>query len=253
MAYQTAIYTPKDHIAFITLNRPGNGNYVDLQMEQELQEISLMINQDDAVYLVVVTGAGDVFCRGADTGQSDEEAGILSIPGAAESIAAINRPVIVAINGDALGEGLEIALAGDIRLAAEKARFGLPQITQQLIPADGGTQRLPRIIGKGQALEMILTGETIDAGNAFKIGLVNKVVPAVELAAETNNLAISLAGKAPIAMRYLKEVVNQGLDLTLEQGLHLEADLYFLLHTTSDRTEGIASFMQKKQPHYEGK
>jgi enoyl-CoA hydratase/carnithine racemase len=171
----------------------------------------------------------------------------------AAAIAAIEQPVIAAINGDALGLGLEIALSCDIRLASAKARFTMPQVPKGLIPTDGGTQRLPRIIGRGKALELLLTAETITAAEALAIGLVSKVVPADVLAGEVANLAETIAAKGPIALRYLKEAVLKGLDMTLEQGLKLEADLYFLLHTTSDRTEGIKSFLEKRKPKYKGK
>ena len=170
----------------------------------------------------------------------------------AAAVAGIDRPVIGAINGDALGEGLEIALSCDIRLAARRARFGCPQVGEGLIPMDGGTQRLPRIVGKGKALELILAAETVDAKEAFEIGLVNKVVADEELASETEATAKTIAGKAPIALRYAKEAINKGLDLTLEQGIRLESDLYFLLHTTVDRTEGITAFLQKRPPQFKG-
>ena len=168
------------------------------------------------------------------------------------AVAAIEKPVIAAINGDAFGEGLELALACDVRIAAQNAHFGLPEIEAGLIPSDGGTQRLPRIIGRGKALEMILTGETIDAAEALEIGLVTKVVPAESLNAEVEALAKAMAAKAPVSLRYIKEAINKGLDLTMEQGLRLEADLYFLLHTTGDRTEGIKAFQQKRPPEFKG-
>jgi enoyl-CoA hydratase/carnithine racemase len=168
-------------------------------------------------------------------------------------VAGIDRPVIAAVDGDALGLGLEIALSCDIRIASEKARFGLPQVARGRIPLDGGTQRLPRIIGRGKAMELLLTAETISADEALEIGLVSKVVPPEALAGEVDKLAETIAAKGPIALRYLKEVVNKGLDMTLEQGLRLEADLYFLLHTTADRTEGIKSYLEKRPPKYKGK
>jgi enoyl-CoA hydratase len=183
---------------------------------------------------------------------SETEAEMASGIAASEAIAAINQPTIAAINGDAIGEGLEIALSCDLRIASGKARFGLPQIIERRIPMNGGTQRLPRIVGKGKALEMVLTGEIIDARTAFEVGLVNKVVDHDNLQSEVETIAKNIAGKAPWALQYVKEAVNKGLDLTLEQGLRLEADLYFLLHTTSDRTEGITSFLQKRTPQYKG-
>ena len=247
MPYSTVIYTKKDHIAHITLNRPEAGNIINQQLAQELEDVCRGINQDEDIYVVVLTGAGDkAFCKGSQLEKSG--AGY----SAATAIASINRPVIAAINGDALGQGLELALSCDIRLASDKARFGFPQVAQGLIPFDGGTQRLPRIVGRGKALELILTAETITAEEAVEIGLVSKVVSGANLAAEAEALAKTMAAKGPIALRYIKEAVNKGLDLTLEQGLRLEADLYFLLHTTADRTEGITAFLEKRPPQFKG-
>jgi enoyl-CoA hydratase/carnithine racemase len=161
--------------------------------------------------------------------------------------------VIAAINGDATGQGLELALACDIRVATEASHFGLPHIKKGLIPWDGGTQRLSRLVGSGKTLEMILTGEMIDAQEALRIGLVNKVVPREELMKAVTGLAQEMASKGPIALRYAKEAIHKGMDLTLEQGLRLEADLYLLLHTTKDRSEGIKAFREKKVPRFEGR
>ncbi len=248
MSYSTVIYTKKDHIASITLNRPKADNTVNQQLAQELEDVCRQINQDGDVYVVILTGAGDkAFCKGSQPGES----GVFY--GAATAIAGIEKPVIAAINGDALGQGLELALSGDIRLASDRARFGLPQVAQGLIPFDGGTQRLPRIVGRGKALELILTAETITAQGALEIGLVSKVVPPKELMPEAEALARTIAAKGPIALKFIKEAVNKGLDLTLEQGLRLEADLYFLLHTTADRTEGIKAFLEKRKPKFKGK
>lgn len=246
MPYKAIEHNKKGHIANIILNRPKEGNVIDEDMAQELDEICRLLNGDDDVYVVTMTGAGEVFCRGGDV---DFE-GLSTRP--AGAIAGLDRPVIAAVNGDAFGEGLELALAGDIRLASDKARFGLTQLAQGLIPIDGGTQRLPRIVGRGKALELILTADTITAGEALEIGLVSRVVPAEKLVGETAQLAETIAAKGPIALRYLKEAVNKGMDMSMEQGLRLEADLYFLLHTTADRTEGIKSFLEKRTPEYKG-
>jgi enoyl-CoA hydratase len=243
MAYSAIVYSKKDHIARVTLNRLDQGNVVNGLMSRELEEVCARINQDDDVYAAVITGAGDVFCTGGE-GESG---------GPAAAIAGIDRPVIAAINGDALGEGLEIALSCDIRLASNKARLGLPQITGGRTPVDGGTQRLPRIVGRGKALELLMTGDIIKADEALEIGLVSRVLPPEALEEETRKLAETIAAKGPIALRYLKEAVNKGMDMTLEQGLRLEADLYFLLHTTRDRTEGIKAFREKREPEFRGK
>jgi len=247
MPYSTVVYTKKDHIAHITLNRPEADNIINQQLAQELGAVCCEISQDDDIYVVTITGAGDkAFCGGSEL----QKSGIGYK--AATAIASIDRPVIAAINGDALGQGLELALSCDIRLASDKARFDFPQVAQGLIPFDGGTQRLPRVVGRGKALELILTAETITAQEALEIGLVSKVVDGAGLAAEAEALAKTIAAKGPIALRFIKEAVNKGLDLTLEQGLRLEADLYFLLHTTADRIEGITAFLEKRPPQFKG-
>jgi len=249
MPYTTVIYIKEDHLTHIILNRPEANNIINQQLAQELDDVCRQINQDDDTYVVVITGAGDrVFC-----GSELEEPELSRYYSLATAIASIDRPVIAAINGEALGQGLELALSCDIRLASQQARLGFPQIALGLIPMDGGTQRLPRIVGKGKALELILTGEIITAEEALEIGLVNKVVAEGNLAAEAEAVAKAIASKGPIALRYIKEAVNKGLDLTLEQGLHLEADLYFILHTTADRTEGIKAFLEKRPPQFEGR
>ena len=255
MADDSILYSISAHVGYITLNRPESGNRVNPIMAEALAGICSQINGNQDIYLAVVTGSGDAFCTGGETerlkaaGLSKEAPAGIS---ASEAIASINRPTIAAINGEAIGEGLEIALSCDLRIASDNSRFGLPQINDGCIPVHGGTQRLPRIVGRGKALELVLTGEIIDAQTALEIGLVNKVVDRASLHSEVDAIAKNIAGKAPWALQYVKEAVNKGSDLTLEQGLRLEADLYFLLHTTSDRTEGITSFLHKKTPEYKG-
>jgi enoyl-CoA hydratase len=264
MPQKNVLYTEKEHVAYITLNRPRTGNVINQQLAQEMIDICHKINQDDTIYAVVITGAGDrVFCIGSEIERIAQagrlEAALVKLreergkQNVASAVASIDRPVIAAINGDAFGQGLEIALACDIRLASQRARFGFPQALSGLMPMDSGTQRLPRIVGRGKALELILFGETIDAEEAQAIGLVSQVVEPGQLASVTDSLAQSITHKAPIALRYIKEAVNKGLDLTLDQGLRLEADLYFLLHTTTDRTEGIRAFLEKRRPRFKGR
>ncbi|MDP2919584.1 MAG: enoyl-CoA hydratase-related protein [Dehalococcoidia bacterium] len=260
MSPSTVIIQKNDHIARITLNRPADGNVINIELGQELEEACRQANQDDDVYVVIITGAGDTFCNGSELERSFivskrhpslEEMGTQY--NVASVVAGIEKPVIAALNGEALGQGLEIALACDIRIASSAARLGFPNVKLGILPMDGGTQRLPRLIGKGKSLELIFLAETIGAEEAEQIGLVSRVVPPASLSAEVDALAKSMANKAPIALRYIKEAVNKGLDLTLEQGLRLEADLYFLLHTTSDRTEGIKAFLEKRPPGFKGK
>ena len=239
MSDNAILYKLKGHIAYLTFTRP----VINAEMSQTIKDICSGINSNNDIYVLVISGSGKTFCKGGD-----KEA-----EGTAAAIAAIDRPVIAAVNGEAIGLGLEIALASDIRIAADNAVFGLPQVAAGQIPMDGGTQRLPRIIGRGKALELMMTAETITAVSALEIGLVSKVVPAANLQSEAEKLAETVAAKGPVALRYLKEAIIKGMDMTLEQGLHLEADLYFLLHTTSDRTEGIKSYLGKRIPKYEGK
>jgi enoyl-CoA hydratase/carnithine racemase len=227
------------------------------RLSHELTELCAEITWDEKVRVIVITGSGEKsFSLGtglnrtvSGTGE-EEEMKFFSI---AEPIARMDRPVIAAINGDAIGQGLEVILACDIRIAVETSRFGMPQIKGGLIPWDGGTQRLTRLVGRGKALEMIFTGETIDAKEAYRVGLVNKVVPPQELMSTVMRMAEEMASKGSIALRYTKEAVYQGMDLTLEQGLRLEADLYLLIHTTKDRTEGIRAFREKRVPKFEGR
>ena len=257
MPESTVLLHISNHIAVITLNSPDHKNQINLRMSQEIDEICRLINQDNDIYVVIVTGSGSVFCNVNELQTPGKipprgEAETVQKYNIAAAVAAIEKPVIAAVNGDALGDGLELALACDVRIAAQNARFGLPEIEAGLIPSGGGTQRLPRIVGRGKALEMILTGETIDAPAALEYGLATKIVSADSLMTEVEALAKAMAAKAPVSLRYIKEAINKGLDLTMEQGLRLEADLYFLLHTTGDRTEGIKAFQQKRPPEFKG-
>jgi enoyl-CoA hydratase len=257
MIYKTLIYQKTEFVGNITLNRPADGNTINAQLAQEFADICANINQDETVRVVTITGAGEsYFCAGTDPTMLPsmaEEKQQANLPSVAKSIFDVNQPVIAAINGDALGQGLELALACDLRIAAAAAHFGLPQITSGVIPWDGGTQLLPRIVGRGKAMEMILMGETIDATQAYEIGLVNKVIPSKKLTATGAEMAREISLRAPISLRYAKEAIHKGLELTLEQGLHLEADLYFLLQTTEDRTEGIKAFLARRQPQFKAK
>jgi enoyl-CoA hydratase len=171
----------------------------------------------------------------------------------AETAGGLKIPVIAAMRGDGVGPGLELALACDIRIGTEGARFGLPAVSDGLIPSAGGTQRLPRLVGQGKALEMILTGEMIDAREALRVGLINRMVAPEELSATASALAAEIALKSPLALAYVKEALHKGLDLTLDQGMRLELDLYLLLFSTADRVEGIHAFQEKRTPRFEGK
>ena len=257
MPYETLIYEKTGSIGMITINRATVNNAINARLVTELNDVCADINHDKETRVVVITGAGEkAFCVGIDPSEFspltniNQTAKLLSV---ASPVASLTTPVIAAINGDALGQGLELALACDLRVAAETAHFALPHIALGLIPWDGGTQRLPRIVGKAKAMEMILTGESVDAIDAYKIGLVNKVVPPEKLILIVTALGQAMASKASLALRYAKEAIHEGLDLTLEQGLRLEADLYFLLQTTEDRTEGVRAFLEKRHPQFKGR
>ncbi len=255
MAYSAIQLNIRDRVARITLDRPESGNTIDLSMAQEIIDACKLIEHDDEIRVVTIAGTGRDFCRGNEYEQSGNKR--KPAPGdiwpVAATIASLEIPVLCAIHGKVYGQGLEIALACDVRMAAINTRCGFPGIAMGMLPVDGGTQRLPRIIGKAMALEMIFNAQTIDAAGALEIGLVSAVRHKKALISEIEEMAQGIAQKAPFAFRYIKEAVNQGLDMTLEQGLRLEADLYFLLHTTTDRTEGIKAFQQKRKPQFEGK
>jgi len=257
MLYRTIIYQKTGALGIITLNRPAANNAINVQLAEELTGICANINRDEETTVVIITGSGKrAFSIGTDRNElssvvgSEQETRLLSV---ATPVASLKSPVIAAINGDALGQGLELALACDLRIAAETAHFALPHVTSGLIPWDGATQRLPRLLGKSKAMEMVLTGQFIDATEACQIGLVSKVVPSKELIPLVTDMGQAMAAKASLALKYAKEAIHKGLDMTLEQGLHLEADLYFLLQTTEDRTEGIRAFLEKRHPQFKGK
>lgn len=244
-------------LATLTLDNPQVDNRIDAAMAEELRDACRTICQDDSVRLVVITGKGISFSVGrTDLADCQGPAGGLDSVlkhQAAASLAELPVPVLAAVNGDALDQGLELALAADLRIAAADARFGFDGLGQGPIPWDGGTQRLPRLIGPSWALDMILTGRMIDANLALEIGLVNCVVPADKLLNETRKLAEKVLAGAPIAARYAKEAVQKGMDLPLDQGLRLEADLNILLHSTSDRAEGLQAFREKRDAKFSGR
>ena len=249
MAYQTLTYKKKEPVGIVSVLDLDIHTEIS-RLPDDLADLCAEIAWDESIRVVLITGAGEKSFLIKTTLMEEQE----SIGGSiAEPVARLTRPVIAAINGDTIGQGLELALACDIRIATEGSHFGLPHIQSGFIPWDGGTQRLARLVGRGKAMEMILTGEAIDAREAYRVGLVNKVVPPDQLMAIAMSMAQEMVSKGPIALRYTKEAVYKGMDLTLEQGLRLEADLYLLLHTTKDRTEGIKAFLEKRPPRFEGR
>lgn len=257
-AVKPAVLFKKDGpIGLISLNRASNKNEINAEVVVELRAIRQEIDWDSDISVVVLSAAGsDYFSNGTDPdafGQFETEDEFLNSMSVASIIGSIDRPVIAAIQGDAFGQGLELALACDLRIASSSARLAMNQVSAGRLPCDGGTQRLARLIGRAQSLEMILLGAVVDANEALDLGLVNRVVAPEELEAEVMKMARQMADSAPIALRLAKEAVNEGLDMSLRQGLRLEADLYFLLHTTEDRAEGITAFQEKRKPGYKGK
>jgi len=260
MAGEPVRYEAKDGIATITLDRPDVLNAMNNPMRAQLLEIFTRLRTDDAVKAVVVTGSGDrAFCAGADIREFLEPPTPTHFREARQRLdfrADMERcpqAIIAAIRGFALGGGLEFALACDIRIAAEDAQLGLTEINLAIIPGGGGTQRLPRLVGRGKALEMILTGMRVPAAEALRIGLVERVVPVADLVSAAQTLARQIADKAPIALRYAKESVVGGLGLPLADGIRLENDLSTLLRTTEDRVEGAKAFVEKRKPKWSGK
>ena len=260
MKYEAIRYELADGVATITLNRPEVHNAMNEKMREELTACFGDIAQNADVRVVVATGAGEkAFSAGADI----REFVVPQVPvqfrahrQRVDFRAAMDRcgqPIIAAIRGFALGGGLEFALACDIRIASEDSLLGLTEVNLAIIPGGGGTQRLPRLVGRGKALEMILTGARIDAREALRIGLVERVVPAGEALSAAQTLALTLAERAPVALRYAKEAVVKGLELPLAEGGRLENDLATLLRTTEDRIEGARAFLEKRKPRFTGK
>ncbi len=251
------IYTKKESAVIATLARPDSGNRITTRMAAEFKDIQNEIQQDRDIRVLIITGEGaEAFCEGTDEEEARSLEGntnFTELFGVARTIDRLECPVIAAINGPALGQGLELALACDLRISSRDAVFGMPQAALGGMPWDGGTQRLARLVGRGKAMEMILLGETIDAQEALRIGLAHKVTPPDDLMAVVYKMAHKIAVQSPISLAYAKEAVTKGMDLTLDQGLRLEADLYYLIHTTRDRTEGITAFRENRKPLFKGK
>jgi enoyl-CoA hydratase/carnithine racemase len=263
-AYETITVSVEDHVATLTFNRPEAMNAFNQQMTREVVAACAAVNDDADVRVVILTGAGDrAFSAGLDLKErAAEQVSFVEKrasrvrPGIATShkaVAAVDRPTIAAIRGYALGGGLEVALACDLRVAASDAKLGLTEIRRGIMPGAGGTQRLARLVGPGHALKIALTGEPIDAQEAYRIGLVNDVVEPDDLLPAARRLAGTITKGAPISARFIKEAINTGLDLPLNEGLRLEADLAVLLGQTEDAKEGPRSFVEKRPAVWQGR
>lgn len=227
-----------------TLGRPQLGNRVSHAMARELIDLAQTVEDDDSIIALAITGAGTAFCTGFD---EDVD------PHLVETLALVSKPTVAIINGDATDEGLELALALDLRAAAAHARLALTQLTRGRLPRFGGTQRLPRLAGAAHALQMILTGDPMRADDALRLGLVTYLAHDREdLERVARELLATITSRGPIGLRMAKEAVRKGYDMTIEQGIRLEEDLYALLQTTSDRAEGVRAFLEKRKPLFKG-
>ena len=250
----------RDGIAFLTLNRPRVLNALNAASLRELQSVIEIIKSDDTIRVAILTGSGEkAFAAGADIQELAQVNGIegrdLALRGQTvlRAIETCGKPVIACINGFALGGGCELALACTLRIASEHAKMGQPEVKLGLIPGYGGTQRLARLVGKGVALQMILTGEILSAADCLRVGLVNEVVVADQLLPRGEAIARVIAGMAPIAIRYALEAVDRGYDLPLQEALFLEATLFGLSCGTADKGEGTAAFLAKRAPLWQGR
>ena len=260
MAYETLLYEKRDGIGYVTVNRPDKLNALNRKVMDELGDCFHAIQSDDEVRVVILTGAGGkVFVAGADLnelsalGPLEGKDYARRGQGIFDFIENLGKPVIAAVNGYALGGGCELAVACTLRIASENAHFGQPEVKLGIIPGYAGTQRLARLVGKARALEMILSGDPVGAQEAYRIGLVNQVVPAAELITAAEALARRIAANAPLAIKFALEAVHRGLEMTQEQGQFLEAALFGLCCTTADMKEGTRAFLEKRPAKFVGK
>ncbi|MFN0159468.1 MAG: enoyl-CoA hydratase/isomerase family protein [Bacteroidota bacterium] len=260
MTYQTLSYSVADRIATVTINRPDKLNALNAQAKSELKAVFTEIKSDTNVDVVILTGAGEKsFVAGTDIGELTALNAVTGKEFSAngqevfDAIENLGKPVIAVVNGYALGGGCELALACHIRVAAENAKFGQPEVNLGIIPGYGGTQRLARLIGRGRAMEMILTGNPIEAQEALRIGLVNKLVPQAELMNTASALATAIAGKGQIAIRMALKAVNMTEETTLSDGQQLEASLFGVCCDSEDFKEGTKAFLEKRKPAFKNK
>lgn len=258
--YELLQYKKEAPIAVLTIHRPEVRNALSNALVEEMAQAFDRIEKDEEVRVLIITGEGDkAFMAGADIKELQERDFVLGRQQTKRRQEVFNRlaemsiPVIAAVNGYALGAGLELALACTIRIASTRARLGSPEVNLGIIPGDGATQRLPRLVGLGKAMEMVLTGAFIEAEEAQSIGLVNKVVAPEDLLAECKDMAKTIASKSPLAIQYAKEAINRSLEVGLYEGLAHESYLHALSCATEDKKEGVAAFLEKRKPNFQGR
>src|SRR5436305_3753064 len=260
MTFESLVFEKKNNIAYVTIDRPKVLNALNMATMGELRNAFTDLKQDRELRVVILTGAGEKsFVAGADIGELQKnnpvEAKEYTHRGQAvlNLIENLGKPVIACINGFALGGGCEMALACTMRLASENAKLGQPEVKLGIIPGYGGTQRLPRLVGKGIAMQLLLTGEMITAQEAHRIGLVNEVIPANQLITRAEAIAQSIIKNAPLAIQYCLEAVNHGMEMTQQEGLYLEATLFAVCCATEDKREGTTAFLEKRAANFFGK
>jgi enoyl-CoA hydratase len=258
-SYETLLIERRGRVAIITINRPEKRNALNIKTRQEGAAALDELRDDAEIGVVVFTGAGDkAFIAGADIAEFANRTAltqrdVMLDRSLFNAIDSFPKPVIAMVNGYCLGGGCELALACDLRIASETASFGQPEINLGIIPGGGGTQRLTRLIGEGKAMELIMTGDIIDAKTAYTLGLVNTVVPAADLEAKTMELANRIAEKSPIALQMAKEAVKLASRSNLDEGLRREVDLFALCFSSEDKDEGVGAFLEKRKPQFKGK
>ena len=258
--YSTLLYEKKETIGILTINRPEKMNALSNKLMSDLKAVLDTVEQDDKLRVLIITGAGDkAFVAGADIHELVDRDAQIGRKVSKERQNLFSRienlavPVIAAVNGYALGGGLELALACSIRICSDSAQFGAPEVKLGIIPGDGGTQRLPRLVGLGRAMELVLSGDFINAQEAYRIGLANKDVPQKNLMEKTLELADKIASRPPLAVQFAKEAVNRSVGSGIESGYTLESYLHALSCTTEDKKEGVSAFLEKRKGQFKGK